>query len=211
MRTYVREAGLCCWILVVTLCGCEKTDVNSPTVMAVKDKLALMSSEVERGSPVFGSRKEIAEVENLIHGVVDLDQRRKLVKDYGRMLLSVELAHPPYQRWENASFGYFSHLENVIRVMRECGCPSRQILETFFSGLIKFKDACLSVPSGPKKREESLQEFSWRGDCARKLKEEYAQRMSEIRRFWLPYLDRRLPVDSHGEFKERIAPFLLIK
>lgn len=208
MKCSATFVSLC--ILSALFCGCGDYVADSFEVKAVKDKVVSVRTEADAGSAEFGSRKEIAEIEKLITSVSDLNCRRGLVEDYARMLVSVEIAHPPYQRWENASLGYFAHLENLARMMQSCDCSSRQLLDVYFKGLSKFKDACFSVPNGPKRKEESLREFAWRRDCARKLKEEYVQRMSEIRRFWMPHLNERLPAEFHDEFRERIAPFLQI-
>lgn len=197
-------------ILSALFCGCGDYVADSLEVKAVKDKVTSIRVEADAGSAVFGSRKEIAEIEKLIMSVSDLNRRRGLVEDYAQMLVSVEIAHPPYQRWENVALGYFAHLDILVQMMEPCGCSSRRLLDAYFKGLLKFKDACFSVPNGPKRKEESLQEFAWRRDCARKLKEEYVQRMSEIRRFWMPHLKERLPAEFHDEFRERIIPFLQI-
>lgn len=220
MRNNSSTLSLALGIVILCVCGCwdESTETQpdlstdsqtySPVVMAVKDRIRMMSSEVDDGLHAFGSWREITEFNDLIHGVHDLDCRRRLVEEYGQTLLSIELARPPYRRWENATFGYFQHMEQVVRLMCECDCPPRRQLDFFFSGLSKFRDACLSVPNDSKIQGESSKERMWRHDCAHKLPLEYAQRLSEIRRFWLPRLDKRFPVECHDEFKRRIAPFM---
>ena len=209
MNLNVLTSVLLC-ISFALICGCGDSVADTSEEKAVKDKVSLIWVEADAGSVTFGSRKEIAEIDKLIMSVSDLDRRRGLIEDYAQMLVSVELARPPYQRWENTTLGYFAHLDNLVQIMRSSGCSSRRLLDAYFTGLSKFKDACLGVPNGPVKQVESLQEFSWRRDCARKLKEEYFQRMSEIRRFWMSHLDERFPTEFHDEFRTRIVPFLQI-
>jgi len=208
MRSTLNEFCLSCAVLMALLCGCDESISDSLAVRAAKDRLSLIRVEVESGSSAFGSRNEISEIEMLIDEVSNLEDRRRLVDEYGQILLDIDLACPPYRRWQNATLGYFPHIDNVVNLMRKNDCSSRRFPKVIIAGMKKLQDACLSVPTGPKNDGETLQEYSWRRDCARKLKEEYTQRMSEIRRFWLPHLNEHLPAECHDEFRENIAPFL---
>ena len=200
--------GLFLLFCITLLSGCSESYVDLPAVRSAKAKVEQIGTEAGKGVATFGSRKEIAEIVNLIGEVSDLEQRRRLVDDYGQMLLSIDLVQSSFRGRENAALGYFAHLDNAVRMMRTCGCPQRQSLNLFFAGLSKFEDACLCVPTGPRRQGETLQDFAWRGDCVRKLREEYFQRMSEIRRFWLPHLGERFAAEVHDEFRRRIEPFL---
>ena len=50
-------------ILSALFCGCGDYVADSLEVKAVKDKVASIRVEADAGSAVFGSRKEIAEIE----------------------------------------------------------------------------------------------------------------------------------------------------
>lgn len=211
MKSCLRTPFLIGSLSLSAIFGCEEPIIDTPEVKAVRDKIALVFHEADTGAPAFGCWREIEEMAGLFNDVPDQGYRCKLVEEYGKLLLSIDVSRPPYRRIENVAFGFFPHMDEVIRLMRESGYPSRRQLDFFFSGLSKFKTACLTVPNDSKIPGEDSKECLWRMDCAHKLPLEYDQRMSEIRRFWLPQLDKRFPAECHDEFKRRIAPFLDVR
>lgn len=200
-----------CFIFVTAsalLFACVKRQESNPEVKRVRDAILNVRHSLAQGRSGYSRNENRLALVGLIDSIPDDDQRVELADLYVKEILDFNLLAIPYRYRECSTIYYFEYLEMALKVMRSANFSDRQIIDSFFKGLSKYREVCIGVPLSSKTEEESLTDYSWRSDCAKKLFKDYAQRMDEIQRFWIPDLAKFLPMSVHGEFKNRIMPFL---
>jgi len=188
--------------------GCTEDSGSEQIVQLAQDKILQIKKGLAEGPLGFDHRENRLSMTVLVSEVSNVSQRIELANMYAKTIREVDFAKMTYQQREDSARCYFDHLTSLLKVMKLSACPPRQIVEVYFAGMSKFRDACLGVPLAAKGRDESVADYNWRRDCALKLYHEYAQRISEIKRFWLPELQKYLPDEVHDEYRCRIGPFL---
>jgi len=205
MRKYEIFAAL--GVAVFSL-GCTKQSASDHAAQVTQNIILRIKHEMGEGRSGYDRREGRRLLAKQVGEISNTKLRKELADMFAATVLGFDFSKLTYQKREDSARYYFDHLSSLLEVMRSAGCPPEQMLDAFFSGMAKFREACLGVPLAAKASHESLVDYSWRTDCARKLYGEYAQRMSEIQRFWLPRLSAYLPDESHQEFRRLIKPFL---
>lgn len=195
--------------LCVLVFGCSDHKESDLIVDDVKEKISHAMRDLTEGRPGPGLHDARQRLSVLIGGVSNDSQRVALANMYATELLKVDLTTLPHRYRADAAHYYFDRLEDAVRILKESGgVSSGRLMDVLFNGMAMFRETCLGVPLSGRASDEDRTNFGWRYECAIKLYDEYAQRMSEIRRFWLQQPDLRLPDDVHEEFRSRIKPFL---
>lgn len=192
------------------LFACVKRQESNHEVKRVRDTILNVRNSLAQGRSGYSRNENRLALVGLIDGISDVGQRVELADLYVKEILDFDLLAIPYRYRECSTIYYFEYLEMALKVMQSANFSGRQIIDVFFMGLSKYREVCVGAPLVPKMDDESLADYSWRSDCTKKLYEEYAQRMSEIQRFWMPDLAKYLSKTVHAEFKSRITPFLEI-
>ena len=200
---------VCAWGVICSLsCGCADRKESEQVMELVKKEISHIRHEMAEGRSGLNIREgNPIKLARLIDAISNVNQKVELANMYATAIREIDLEKLSYRHREDATRYYFDHLVAVIRIMNEMGVLAEQCTEIFFECMSKFRSSCLTVPLSAKSDDETVEEFAWRCDCARKLYVEYDQRMSEIKRFWLPHLSEYLPIEVHDEFRRRINPF----
>ena len=205
-------------MLCLLACGCCRQE--DPAVREARDRIREFQDSLKVWMPSVRLRDNVAgTIGGWIACVSNASQRTELAIELSEMLLSVDLTNQPYRavspvfgrckpRDDAITFFYRDYARAVGWIMKQNGCSPGSTMEFFLKALQKYKEACFSVPMGRRQLPgESREDCQARCDCARAGYSEYAQTMSEIRRFVLPRLSEYLPEELHDEFRRRIEPF----
>lgn len=196
--------------VVCMCCGCTEKSVpafSDTRAQAAHNKILQIRKELAEGRWECGRRDDRWSLSALVSEVTDVNVRVELARMYASTVLGVDFVKMTCQQKEESVRCYFDHVTSLIRIMRLAALSPKIIIEVYFKGMEKFRVACLDVSLAAKSKDESPIDYRWRRDCALKLYGEYAQRISEIKRFWLPRLEDYLPDEVHDEFRSRIEPF----
>lgn len=188
--------------------ACEERKESNHVATFAQNTIMNVRHSLSQGRSGYSHNENRQAFVDLIDNIPDVGKRVELADLYIKSILDFDLLALPYRYRACSTIYYFEYLEMALKVMQSANFSDRQIMDVFFKCLSKYKKVCIGTPLVPKMDEESLTDYSWRSDCAKKLYEEYAQRMSEIQRFWMPDLAKYLPKTVHDEFKSRITPFL---
>lgn len=192
------------------LCACMERKESNQVVTHVQNMIMNVRHALSQGRSGYSHNENRQTLVLLINDIPDVRKRAELADLYIKSILDFDLLALPYRQRACSTIYYFEYLEMALKVMQSANFSGRQIIDVFFMGLSKYREVCVGAPLVPKMDDESLADYSWRSDCTKKLYEEYAQRMSEIQRFWMPDLAKYLSKTVHAEFKSRITPFLEI-
>lgn len=208
-------------VMFLFACGCQQQEKEMPDVAVnvARAKFRHIKTSLNNGKTGVTNFFYVAtEIAGVISAVSNADRRAELALELSQMLLAVDLKNQPYlsprtngvafMQRERAAIVFYDYIFPVLGAMKDCGSSPNDRMEFFFNAILKYKDACFSVPVGWRRLPgESRETCSHRNNTAYTLWGDYQQRMSEIRRFMLPRLSVYLPPEFHDEFKRRIEPF----
>ena len=198
------------FIVFCVFCGCAQREESDSASERVNATIQDVCHRLNAGGAGLGSGVEFEKINTMFECVSNSQRRIELANAYAANILSVDLVGQEYRQRENAARLYFDYVEHCFWVLKKHGVSPLQTIEFFFSGLTKYREACLGVSLASRGTKESQDVFRCRRSCAGSLFADYAQSMSEIKRFWIRRLDSRLPTELHAEFLRRVEPFLTV-
>ena len=206
MKTYFVHI----FMAICAFCGCMQREDVDPVSARVKASIQDICHRLNSGGTGIGSGVEFEKINALFECVSNSQRRIELANAYATNILSVDLVGQEYRQRENATRLYFDYVEHCFWVLKNNGVSPLQAVDFFFSALTRYREACLGVPLVSPSAEESREEFRYRRACAESLFADYVQSMSEIKRFWIPKLNSKIPTELHDDFCRRIEPFLTL-
>lgn len=213
---YDREVNMSCVfkasfaaVYFALCCGCGAEQSADVVVSAkFKNEVQMIKDSLTIEGARYPYNEVVARMTDLIAGASNQVYRAQAACSYAEMLKEVDLVSLPYRRRETAVIMFGGHVFFAFRFMIKNGVEPKEAMTLFFDCLEKYRSACMSVSDSEKAANESRDDYMARRDCARVLKDDCKQRLSVIRRFWLPRLSDYLPVEHHDEFRKRFEAFM---
>ena len=191
----------CCLLLAA---GYGRTNV--PPEFAAR--IDVIGASLMHGGRGFPHREGFAETDRLFDAIPEGAGRRAAALAFSDMLLALDLGGIlPYPSRESSVILWQSYLNQSLELMNKGGVAPDMVMDRYFKGFSKYRDACLGVPVDGQRAGESRRDFISRYSCAYILRDHYKMALSIFRRFWLPNLSRYFPPELHDEFRRRLKVF----
>lgn len=194
--------------LLLAMCGgCRKETATDDAALAkFAGEVQLIRDSLIKEKNNYRYYKVVDRVNEAMAAISNVTVRSSAARSYAEMLAEVDLTALPYRQRVTSAIMFGGHAYFAFQVMLKNGVNCKDAMELFFACLAKYQDACTSIPTAAREKDENMDSFILRKDCARVLMDDYQRRMSILKRFWLPHLSDYVPAEYHEEFKRRADP-----
>ena len=188
--------------------GCSEGDGGAKVPPEFAARIDVIGASLMRGGRGFPHLEGFAETDRLFDAIPEGAGRRAAALAFSDMLLALDLGGIlPYPSREFSVSLYRKYLYQALELMNKSGVAPGMVMDRYFEGFSKYRDACLGVPSDGQRAGESRRDFIGRYSCACNLRDDYKLALSIFRRFWLPDLSQCFPPEYHDEFRRRLKAF----